>query len=66
MAGLSPDELKAIMAHTLKKGLESFRLTFRSEHLTGKNANVTEVIDKLTSEASNRGKEKYPRVSNRR
>ena len=65
MAGLSPDELKAIRAHSLKKGLENFRLSFTSEHLTGKNANVTEVIDQLTSEASGRGKEKYSRVSKR-
>ena len=58
MAGLSPDELKAIRAHSLKRGLENFRLTFTSEHLTGKNANVTEVVDQLTSEASDRGTEK--------
>ena len=54
MAKLSPNKLRAIRAYTLTKGLENFRLTFISEHLTGKNANVTEAIDRLISKASDR------------
>ena len=55
MAELSQNELKAITAHPVRKGLESFRTTFASRYLRSKNADVTEVVDRLTSEASDRG-----------
>ena len=56
MAGLSQNELKAIRAHPLKKGLETFRTTFNSKYLKGEDVNLTEIVDQLTSEASDTGK----------
>jgi hypothetical protein len=54
MAELSQNELKAIKAHPVRTGLETFRTTFISRYLKSENANVTEVVDQLTSEASDR------------
>ena len=55
MAGLSQNELKAIRAHPLKKGLETFRTTFKSRYLKSEDVNLTEIVDQLTSEASDTG-----------
>ncbi|KAL2056600.1 hypothetical protein ABVK25_002994 [Lepraria finkii] len=55
MAGFSQNELKAITAHPVGKGLDTFRTTFASRYLRSKNADVTEVVHRLTSEASDRG-----------
>lgn len=57
MAELSTYEKKAIRAHSLKDGLKDFRATIISRYLGDENSNVTEVVDQLTSEASDRGKE---------
>jgi len=54
MAELSQNELKAIKAHPVRTGLETFHTTFISRYLKSENANVTEVVDQLTSEASDR------------
>ena len=53
MAGLSQNELKAIRTHPLRKGLETFRTIFNSKYL--KSEDVTEIVDQLTSEASDTG-----------
>ena len=66
MAELSQNELKAIRSHPLKKGLKHFRATFKSRHLKTADANVTEVVDRLTSEASDGGEvghSKFPQCS---
>ena len=55
MAELSQNELKAITAHPVGKGLETFRTTFASRYLRSKNADVTEAVHRLTSEASDGG-----------
>ena len=55
MVELSQNELKAIAAHSVRKGLETFRTTFASRYLRSENADVTEVVDRLTSEAFDRG-----------
>lgn len=55
MAGLLQNELKAIRAHPLRKGLESFRTTFKSRYLKSEDVNLTEIVDQLTSEASDTG-----------
>ena len=55
MAGLSQNELKAIRAHPLRKGLETFCTTFKSRYLKSEDVNLTEIIDQLTSEASDTG-----------
>ncbi|KAL8669127.1 MAG: hypothetical protein Q9168_006267 [Polycauliona sp. 1 TL-2023] len=55
MVGLSQNELKAIRAHPLRKGLETFRTTFRSSYLKSEDVNLTEIVDQLTSEASGTG-----------
>lgn len=57
MAELSTNEKIAVRAHCLKDGLKDFRATFTSRFLSGKNPNVTEAVDQLPSEASDRGKE---------
>lgn len=49
---LSQNELKAIRAHPLKKGLETFRTTFKSRYLKSEDVNLTEIVNQLTSEAS--------------
>ncbi|MCJ1251250.1 hypothetical protein MMC30_008481 [Trapelia coarctata] len=54
MAELSQNELEAIKAYPVRTGLETFRTTFISRYLKSENANVTEVVDQLTSEASDR------------
>lgn len=55
MAGLSQNELKAIRAHPMRNGLKTFRTTFKSRYLKSENVNLTEIVDLLTSEASNTG-----------
>lgn len=55
MAELSQNELKAIRSNPLKKGLKHFRTNFKSRYLNTASANVTEVVDRLTSEASDGG-----------
>ncbi len=55
MAGLSQNELKAIRAHPLRKGLEAFRTTFKSRYLKSEDVGLTEIVDQLTSEASDTG-----------
>ena len=55
MVEFSQNELKAIAAHPVRKGLETFRTTFASRYFRSENADVTEVIDRLTSEAFDRG-----------
>ena len=55
MAGLSQNELKAIRAHPLRKGLETFRTTFKSRYLESEDVNLAEIVDQLTSEASDTG-----------
>lgn len=50
--GLSQNELKAIRAHPVRKGLETFRTTFKSVYL---NVNLAEIVDQLTSEVSGTG-----------
>lgn len=55
MAGLSQNELKAITAHPLRKGLETFRTTFKSRYLKSEDLNLTEIVDLLTSDASDTG-----------
>ena len=45
MAELSQNELKAIRSHPLENGLQAFR----TKNL--ESANVTEVVERLTSEA---------------
>ncbi len=55
MAGLSQNELKAIRTHPLRKGLETFRTTFNSKYLKSEDVNLTEIVDQLTSEASDTG-----------
>ena len=62
MTELSQNELKVIRAHSLKKSLGNFRTTFKSRYLKRENANVTEVLDQLTSKNSDRGEEDYSRV----
>ena len=57
MAGLSQNDVKAIRAHPLRKGLEAFRTTFKSRYLKRGDVNLTEIIDHLTSEASDTGEE---------
>lgn len=57
MAGLSQNELKAIRAHPLRKGLETFRTTFKSRYLKSEDVNLTEIVDLLTSGASDTGEE---------
>ena len=56
MAGLSQNEFKAIRVHPLKIGLENFRATIRSRYIKSEDVNVTEIVDQLTSEASDTGK----------
>ena len=56
MIELSQDELKLIRAHPLSKGLENFRTTFQSRFVKQENTNVREVIDKVITEASDKGK----------
>ena len=58
MAKLSQKELEAIRSHPLteKKDLEHFRTTFKSRYLKSESANVTELVNRLTSEAPDRGK----------
>ena len=55
MAGLSQNELEAIRTHPLRKELESFRTTFNSKYLKSEDVNLTEIVDQLTSEASDTG-----------
>jgi len=55
MAGLSQNELKAIRAHPLRKGLEAFRTTFKSRYLKSEDVNLTEIVDQLTSQVSDTG-----------
>ena len=52
--GLLQNELKAIRAHPLRKGLENFCTTFESGYL---NVNLAESVDQLTSEVSGTGEE---------
>ena len=59
MAELPQNELEAIRSHPLKKVLKQFRTTFKSKYLKSKNVNVTEVVDRLTSEASDGGEVDY-------
>ena len=63
MAELSQNELKAIRSHPLKKGLKHFRTTFKSRYLKSASANVTAVVDRLTSEASDGGEVDYPQFT---
>ena len=63
MAELSQEELKVIRAHPVRKGLETFRTTFNSRYLKKERANLTEVIDQLTSEEPDRGEDDYSRAS---
>ena len=53
MAGLSQNELKTIRANPMRKELDTFRTTFKTNYLTSENANLTDIVDQLTSEASN-------------
>ena len=62
MAELSQNELKAIRSHPLKKGLKNFRTTFKSRYLKSESSNVTEVVDRLTSEAPDGGKKDWSQV----
>lgn len=55
MADLSQDELQAITDHPVGKGLETLRTIFGSRYLKSKDADVTEVVDRLTSGVSNKG-----------
>ena len=59
MAEFPQNELKAIRSDPLKKGLKQFRTTFKSKYLKSKSPNVTEVVDQLTSEASDGGEVDY-------
>ena len=59
MAELSQDELEAIGSHPLEKGLKPFRATFKSRYLKSASANVTEVVDQLTSEEHAGGEADY-------
>ena len=62
MAELSQNELKAIRSHPLKKGLKPLRTTFKLRYLKSASANVTEVVDRLTSEVTDGGKKDWSRV----
>ena len=55
MAGLSQNELEAIRAHPLGKGLKAFRTTFKSRYLKNEDVNLAEIVDQLTSVASDTG-----------
>ncbi|KAI9715639.1 MAG: hypothetical protein M1812_005791 [Candelaria pacifica] len=55
MTELSQNELAAIKAHPVRRELDAFRETFKSRYLKCENASVTEVIDQLTSGASDGG-----------
>lgn len=59
MAELSQKELKAIRSYLLKKGLKTFRTTFKSRYLESESVNVTEVFSRLISKASDRGEKNY-------
>ena len=54
--GLLQNELKAIRAHPLRKGLEAFRTTFKSGYL---NVNLAEIVDQLTPEVSGTDEELF-------
>ncbi|MCJ1281514.1 hypothetical protein MMC26_000834 [Xylographa opegraphella] len=55
MAELAQSEIEAIAAHPIGKGLDDFRTTFASKYLTSQNVDVTDVVNRLTSEAADRG-----------
>ncbi|KAL2059014.1 hypothetical protein ABVK25_000306 [Lepraria finkii] len=55
MAELSQDELEAIRSHPLKKGLNHFRTTFKTKYPKSESANLTEIVDRLISEAPDGG-----------
>ena len=59
MAELSQNELKTIRSQPLKKGLKTFRANCKSRYLRSESAGVTEVVDRLTSEASAGGEVDY-------
>lgn len=59
MAELSQNELMAIGSHSLKEELKPFRTTFKSLYLKSASANVTEVVDQLTSEEHAGGEVDY-------
>ncbi|KAL2050313.1 hypothetical protein ABVK25_009421 [Lepraria finkii] len=55
MAELSQDELEAIRSHPLEKGLNHFRTTFKTRYPKSESANLTEIVDRLISEAPDGG-----------
>lgn len=57
MAKLSQEELNFMRAHPIRKGLEPFRTTFKSRYLEKERANLTEVVDQLTSGESDGGED---------
>ena len=69
MAELSQDELEAIRSHPLEKGLNHFRTTFKTRYPKSESANLTEIVDRLISEAPDGGKKdgyEFRKVVNRR
>ena len=64
MAGLSQNEFKAIRAYPLREGLETFHTTFKSRYLKSGDVNLTEIVDQLTSEASDTGEGTIHRFTN--
>lgn len=62
MAELSQNELKAIRSRPLKKRLKQFHTKFKSRYLKSESGNVKEVVDRLTSKASDGGKKDWPRA----
>ena len=63
MAELSQEELQAIRSHPLTEDLRLFYTTFKSRYLESTSANVTELVDRLLSEAPDEGKKNCSRVS---
>lgn len=62
MDEFSETELEAIRSHPLETELGPLRATLESTRLNSANANVTDVNDGLTSEASDRGEKDCPKV----
>ena len=65
MAELSSNELKAVIAHPIGKGLDTSLTKFRSRYLKSEKPNVTEIADQFTSEALDGGKKYRSRVQQR-
>ncbi len=58
MAQRTQDELKVIRAYPVGTSLDNFRTTFISRFRKRNNENLIDIVDRLTSRASDRGAER--------